>query len=387
MVGPTYGDIWRFMVPALVSALEEVHWKYKVTRNTVPVIEFAGQPVYIISAEHPDRFAGFEVGHIWVDEGARIQTSKEDPLRDAPLQIRSRLRHPKAKRLQLMVSTTPEGMDTWVQRDWFDKPLPNHRAYIGKTRDNTALRPEYLQAQLASLPAELVEQYLDGVAVSYTANRAHPTFRKAVHVESKQFDWLPGLPAHLGADYNVSPMCWIIGQQVGDCFHVLDEVVIPDFGQVDGAMHAAHAKGWSTETTPDGSKRNRVIVLHPDKSAKSRSTVGDPEFVVMTREAKALGWSYQGNANGVNPPITNRINLVSRMLLDATGRTRLFVHPRCVRLIEDLERTGRLANGGYDPGPEGKRGHILDGLGYTLWDLFPQNGGVNYAPNSVLSFA
>ncbi len=284
-----------------------------------------------------------------------------------------------------MVSTTPEGLDTWVQRDWFDKPLPGHRAYIGKTRDNTALRPEYLQAQLASLPAELVEQYLDGIAVSYVANRAHPFFRKDLHVESKTFDWIPGLPAHLGADYNVAPMCWMVGQQVGDAFYVLDEVVIPDFGQVDGAMHAANAKGWNVETTPDGSKRSRVVVMHPDKSAKSRSTVGDPEFYTMQQHAKALGWAYQGNSNGVNPPVTVRINLVSRMLLDAIGTTRLFIHPRCVRVIEDLERTGRLANGGYDPGADGKRGHILDALGYVLYDLFPMNGGVTYAPNSLLS--
>lgn len=354
-VAPTYGDLWRFVAPGLVSVCEEWQWPYELIRNIVPQIVIQDNPIYLISAEHPERFAGFEVGALWVDEGARIQSDRDNPLRDAPTQIRTRLRHPRARYLHGMVSTTPEGSDTWVQRDWFDRPLPQHRAYIGKTRDNAALRPEYLAAQMASLPAELVEQYLDGKAVSYVANRAHPTFAPATHV--REIPWNSALPLHLGADYNVSPMCWVAVQIDKEEVRVLDEVVLPDFGQVDGAMQAAHDQGWG----------KYFVRLHPDKSAKARSTVGDPEFTTMRNAATRLGWRFTGDANGANPPVDARINLLSRTLLDATGKRRLVVHPRCVRVIEDLQRTARATNG-YDPGAEGKRGHILDALGYVVWD-------------------
>jgi hypothetical protein len=363
-VAPTYGDLWRFVVPSITAACAELRWRCRPRRGEVPQLEVLGQPILLISAEHPERFAGFEVGALWVDEGARIQASADDPLRDAPTQIRSRLRHPKAKRLHGMVSTTPEGTDTWVQRDWFDKPLPKHRAYIGSTLHNAALPQEYVDSLKASLPAELVEQYLSGKAVSYVANRAHPTFSRVRHVPESGPEWVPGLPVHVGADYNVRPMAWVAIQVVGDEVRVLDEVYLEDFAQVDTAVHAAHAKGWARH----GAGGRGFVHFHPDKSAKARSTVGDPEFTVMANTARALGWSFTGDPFGVNPPVDARINLVSRYLLDATGKARLVVHPRCVHVIEDMERTARATNG-YDPGAEGKRGHILDALGYALWDI------------------
>ncbi len=362
MVAPTYGDLWRFMVPAIVNACADLAWPCKIVRGDFQHLVILGQVVFLISAEQPSRFAGFEVGHLWIDEGARIQTSVEDPLRDAPTQIRSRLRHPGARVLHGLVTTTPEGTDTWVQRDWFDKPLPHHRSYVGSTLLNASLPSAYVEALKASLPAELVEQYLAGTAVSYVANRAHPTFSRTRHV--REVPWTLGVPVDVGCDYNVSPMGWVAIQSVGDEVRVLDEVYLPDFAQVDTAVQTAHDKGWSKH----GHNGRGFVRFHPDKSAKARSTVGDPEFVVMAQTASRLGWNHSGDPYGVNPPVQARINLVSRLLLDATGRSRLVVNPRCVRTIEDLERTGRASNG-YDPGTEGKRGHLLDGLGYACWDL------------------
>jgi hypothetical protein len=128
------------------------------------------------------------------------------------------------------------------------------------------------------------------------------------------------------------------------------------------------------------------VVLHPDKSAKARNTVGDPEFTVMQQTARRLGWRYTGNANGANPPIGPRVNLASRMLKSAAGQVSLVIHPRCTTLIANLERTGRLSSGGYDPGASGKLGHILDALGYTLWDLFAPMREIGQLDNRLLNF-
>jgi phage terminase large subunit-like protein len=84
VVAPTYGDLLRFVLPGLVSACEACGLEYKLERSQLLQMHVLGQPIYAISAEHPERFAGFEVGHIWIDEGARIQASADDPLRDAP---------------------------------------------------------------------------------------------------------------------------------------------------------------------------------------------------------------------------------------------------------------------------------------------------------------
>ena len=365
-VAPTYGDLWRFVVPALVAACDELAWECTAHPSgrgmlKFPHLSIEGVPVLTLSAEDPERFAGFEVGHIWIDEGARLKESRDNPLRDAPTQIRSRLRHPKAKRLHLLTSTTPEGTDTWVHRDFIAKPLPLHRAHRGKTSANAALPPSYIESLKAALPAELATQYLDGEAIDYCADRAHPTFTVAKHVvPSSAVAWRRG-PVHVGADFNVSPLCWIAGQQQADgSFLVLDEVVCEDFGLVDTATRLAHDRGWGAWGP---------VHFHPDRSGHNRNRIGDPEVATIQATARALGWDFRCDSFGANPPVNPRINLVSRMLLDGAGAVRLRIADRCVRLVNELGHTGRKSSG-YDPGARGDRGHILDALGYLVWDLY-----------------
>lgn len=369
-VAPTYGDLHRFVIPALVAACREWRWPIKdESRGDVPRLIVGGFPIWLLSAENPERFAGFEVGHAWVDEGARIKTST-DPLRDAPTQIRSRIRAAAtgpAHRLHLLVTTTPEGMDTWVQRDFIDQP-GDRRHYRGLTAANPALPRDYIDRLMATFSADVARQYLEGLAVDVGGMRAHPGFLASANV--RDMLWDEAKPVHLGADYNVDPMCWCLAQHVGEELRVMDELIITGGTTVDVAMHEAQARGWG----------KRVVVMHPDKSSKARSTVGDPEFTVMQREARALSWRFSGSAGGVNPPVAARIANLSRLCLAADGRRRLVVHPRCKRIIEELERTQRLTSGGYDPGDDGSRGHILDALGYVAWDVarpYAQAGAVS----------
>lgn len=360
IVAPTYGDLERFVIPSLIGALQEWNWPYEDrSRSSVPQIIVGGYPIWSLSAEDPKRFAGFEVGHAWVDEAARIKTSP-DPLRDAPTQIRARLRGRSDSpwhRLHLLCTTTPEGLDTWVQRDFIDHPTPDRRYYRGLTTKNPALPPGYVASLMASFSADVAKQYLEGLAVDVGGSRAHPGFLALANV--REFNDAPGLPLHLGADYNVDPMGWVLGQYVDGEVRILDELFLTGGTTVDAAIYEAHAKGWG----------RAVVHLHPDKSSKARSTTGDSEFKVMRQTAQSLGWRYTGSASGANPPVAARIANLSRLCCAADGRRRLVVHPRCTRIIQELERTKLLTSGGYDPGDKGQFGHILDALGYLAWDV------------------
>lgn len=361
IVAPTGGDLFRFAVPEIISACNEWGWEFVLNPNGKgdrPYAHFIiwDQVIYLISAEDPKRFAGFEVGHIWVDEGSRCKQNHEDPLRDSPTQIGTRLRHPDAKILQAIISTTPEGTDTWVQDRWHDNPRPNHRSYRGSTLKNKNLPQGYIDDLKSSLPANLLDQYLHGIAADLTVGIAHPTFCQE---NIKEQDWL-NTTVHIGMDFNVSPLCWVAGQVIGDSLHIVDELFIEDFALVDDGMEAIKAKGWG----------DYPVEFHPDKASKQRSTTGDSEWLTIESKANEFGWDWNGYADGVNPPINQRINLFSRMICDALGKRRLTIHPRCERLIEDLKRTTRKKTGGYDPGSKGKRGHILDAASYMVWDTF-----------------
>jgi len=376
IVAPTLGDLWRFAVPEIKAACAEWGWDCTVYPKgrgeyQYPFMIIWGQIIYLISTEDPRRFSGFEVGHIWIDEAAKIKQNHIDPTRDAITQIRGRLRHKTAKVLHALCTTTPEGTETWIQDYFFDDVRDNHRKYIGDTEQNAALPQEFIDDLKSSLPGHLLDQYLKGIAASVIAGIAHPTFSRALHV-TERADWAKDpkgnklqVLTHIGQDYNVQPMFWVAIQQIGDVFNIVDEMYIPDYALVDNGMQQAHAQGWGE--TP--------VRFHPDKSSGNRKTTGDPEFTVVQKEARRLGWNFSGTAQGANPPVNSRLNLVSRLLLDGLGKTHLFVHPRCVHVIEDFERTTRKQSG-YESGAKGLRGHGLDGTGYTFWDVVAPQGHI-----------
>jgi hypothetical protein len=363
---PTYGDLWRFVVPAIVAACDEWSLPCQVHKSIPQHLSVAGEIIWLLSTEDPGRIAGYEVGASWIDEAARVHCDPSDPLKDAPLQIRARLRHPAAKRLHLLLTTTPEGPDTWVEEQMIRKPTPDRRAYYGSTLANPATPQVYKDQIQATLPAQLADQYLLGRAVRFCLDRAHPGFAPATHVRPQALD--PARPLHVGQDFNVSPLCWIATQELPDGrVAVVDELVIRDHAQVDQGIHHAHARGWGKAC---------LVVLHPDRSGNARHTVGDSEVRAARDAAAGLGWKVEvASATHANPLVVKRVNLVDRLIAPAAGAPRLVVDPRCVRLIEELQSTRRLKSGGYDPGRDGSRGHILDALGYALWDLCRPGSG------------
>jgi hypothetical protein len=380
VVAPTYQALFRFCVPELEAACKELRWPYKLYPKGRAGEQFAhamicGRPLLLVSSDAAQSIAGFQVGHIWIDEAARCQESEIDPTRDTALQCRGRLRHPAAKVRVLMASTTPEGMGTWVHRDFCgEEPKAGRRLYRGRTADNTALTADYTSMLLESMPAELAQQYLEGKPADYSSNRAHKVFDKALHVVTGA-PWRRG-PVYIGADFNVSPLCWVACQIVPEHARladgvtpdplagrlvVLDELVIDDWAQVDDAMQRCAAKGWG---------RWGPVHFCPDKSGNARNRVGDSEVLTAQASARQLGWDFRVNVGlGVNPPVNNRINLVSRLLRNGKGESVMRVSAGCLRLIDELASTGRKSNG-YDPGTKGDRGHILDALGYACWEIY-----------------
>lgn len=372
VLAPTYGDLFRVVVPELLNAAREANLRAKLWAaghgdHRYAHIDVLGRPIIICSADEPDRIAGWEAGHLWVDEGARIQTSAENPRRDAPVQMRARLRDKTARTLHGLVTTTPEGEETWVQRDWFKDPKDGHRHYIGSTRSNRALDPWYYEQLVSSIGKELLEQYLEGKAVNYIADRAHATFSEAFHVKHEPRD--ANLPAWVGMDFNVSPMCWALIQIKNNRLCVVDELVIEDNATVDRAIYTADDKGWGNFP---------MVNMCPDRSSRARSTTGPSEGRALRKAVDRFGWNVRWHTSGSNPNINASIDHLSTLIMAANGLVRVSVDPSCEWVINDFLKTSRGSNG-YDPGKKGKRGHMLDAVRYVAWDALRARNDVHGA--------
>lgn len=372
IIAPDHAHIGKVIIRTLQKVCKKLNWAF-TTRGGTTDMPFMhsivlGRPILLLSAEAPEKVAGFEVGSILVDEAARIR-EHDDPVRNIWLQIPGRLRCAKAKITQCILATTGEGTNSWVYKNIIKNPLPSSAYYIGKTNENPYLKAEDIQTMMASIPSVLREAYLNGQTVDFTDKPAHPDFSDE---NIKELPVQESWHFHLGADFNVDGMSWCLGQRLNTTgeigLYVSDEHIIEKDARIDKMVQSCHEKGWATK---------RHIVLHPDRSAKNRSTVGDPQFKVMWNSMRELQWEISGTSDGANPEVKSRIDLVNRMILSADGTRCLFVHPRCVNLIKLLKTAPRAEDGSYakkilDP-------HMLDALGYICWDLFkPTMGSINW---------
>lgn len=364
IIAPTNDDINRLCVPEMRRQCEflGIDMSYSGGNNDFKFqhILLFGRPIILISAETPERITGFNISTCWIEEGARIG-EHDDPTRNVWTQVPLRLRCPKAKVFQTFITSTPEGTLTYLYKQFFREKHPNHRLYIAKTTDNPFITPKYIEDLRLRYPPELIDQYINGIPVDYSASRAHPGFFEAncktidlTKSENQGGTW------HIGCDFNVNMMSWVLGYQIHGDLYIIDETIIEKDAQVDQMVHECHKKGWAN---------HRKIHLHVDKSSKSSRTTSDSEFKILWKTGRSLQWDMTGSAEGANPEVSSRINVFNSVICNALGQRRFFVDKeKCPTLIKFLYGHPRLPNGNYSKKPIDP--NILDAAGYMVWSLY-----------------
>ena len=111
----------------------------------------------------------------------------------------------------------------------------------------------------------------------------------------------------------------------------------------------------------------RRMVVYPDPTGHSRKTsapVGQTDFTILQQAGLEIA------TPGAPYATADKINTVNGLLCNAHGRRRLFIHPRCKRLIEGLERLP-YKEGTNVPDKALGIDHHPDALGYLIMMEFP----------------
>jgi len=107
-------------------------------------------------------------------------------------------------------------------------------------------------------------------------------------------------------------------------------------------------------------------------AGSARSTAGKSDYQIIReffRTEPRFRVSY--HVPSANPSIRDRVNAVNAMLCNSPGMRRLFIDPRCRRLIRDLERVVWKADGHGNVGAQLDKSdpeltHVSDALGYVV---------------------
>lgn len=303
--------------------------------------------ILLRSGEDPTKLKGTNIGCAYIDEPFMQDRAVLDALI-------ARCRHPQAMLREIGATGTPEQLN-WGH-DLCEGEL-GRKLGVGvvraSTRDNKALRPEYVDRMVAGYDEKMVRAFVDGQFVNLTEGMIYHRYDPSTVCLDTDPEWArhggSGQP-FAGIDFNVDPMALVRGYRQGDHLHIEDERELPNSGTPEAAREIK--RDWSD-----------VVEVYPDPTCRARKTSGvkgtdyqqlqDAGFDVL---APHRPWARRDRFASVN---------------ERMREGKLTIGPKCRKLRSALAKMSYA----LESKEEGKRlSHILDAFGYPVIYQFPVGG-------------
>lgn len=392
IIAPTYSQARDYDIPEMKTALSEAGldytWRAQDFEFHIHNFGTKDMPSRIIvrTADKPETITGWNAAGIWGDEAPRWKSSPDDPTRDPMTQLSGRLRHPVARFKQGLFTHTNEGVTTTVyQRFHYPDPMtgemrPDHAFYVGSSRENPRVA-DFVAAQEKLLSPELARQYIDGEAVDFRGSAVYPVFGRSRHVlEDLEFN--PSIPIGLALDFNISPgmhgeLCQY--DEARDEFVVIHELHGP---RMDVRGLVAMLRNIISEHSLAIGNGKTLDVFGDATGTSQTASTGESCYGVLAEALDAAGINFRARVPNHNPPVIDRVNAVNSALLDMTGKVHVRIHPRCVKLLEDLQRMRRNSKGEIDK-LDKILSHASDAFGYAVHYQRPAVVKTHYTPARI----
>ena len=176
------------------------------------------------------------------------------------------------------------------------------------------------------------------------------------------------VPICVGSDFNIDPMSWVLAHRIGERLEVFDEMIIRDCNTPRAlnelwARYGHHTGGWTFYGDASG------------RSRKTSATQSDYAHIWNDERFKKSLGGRTLHYPGDNPGLEDRFSATNARLCNAEGLRRLFVDPKCKRLIEDLE-TRSYKSGTREPADGKDQGHASDAMDYIVYRIWPMRFNV-----------
>lgn len=296
--------------------------------------------IIIYSGEHPERLKGPNLAAAGIDEPF-IQD------KEVFTQMIARVRHPRAVKLEINLTGTPEQLNWGYDLAEGDlKDQHDVGVVHASTRANLALDTAYVDRLEASLDDKAVAAYVNGEFTNLSKGLVFHAFDPGIHVKDMAAPddavWACGM------DFNVSPMAFVVFWHTKKHMHIVREYQIPNSDTQDACIVIR-------DDYPD------VVECYPDPSCRDRSTTspGGKTDAYYIRKA-----GFQLNAPGSHWPLRDSYNAVN----GAFKAGKLSISPTC----RDLKKFLLTYSWELQHKQSHKdMKHLLDSMRYPTTYLFP----------------
>jgi hypothetical protein len=332
------------------------HWlASEPTISDMTIRTIFGSELYIVGLDKPARIEGIQVDGGVVDERADQKPGVVGRT------LRPMLTHRKGWLWEIGVPKR-YGCGAKEFNAGFEAGLRGEAGMQSFTWPSWDILPEeeIKQAQLETDPKDFKEQY-GGEAIEaggtafYQFNREY-NLRPVTYKQDRV--------VVVGSDFNVDPMAWVLCHYVdtpyGQGLEVFDEIWLHNANtqRTLDTLHnrySSHAGGWEFIGDASG------------KARKTSASTTDYQQILNDKRFKGHSVRYPES----NPAVRDRLTTCNVLLRNAAGQVKLFIDPRCIHLIDDLEHRGLKPDGNPDDSSNDDMGHISDALGYIVYMKFP----------------
>ena len=339
-VAPTYKSAKEIAWQMLI---DQIPRKYisKTNESSLTIYLLNGSTISLKGAEKPDNLRGRSLDFVVLDEFADMRPQAWYEVLRPSLSDRGG---------SAVFIGTPKGRNHFY--DLYGKGLDGDEGwsshqYTTIEGGNVALSE--IESAKADLDERTFKQEYLATFVNYSGI-IYYGFKREESVKRHDGD---RSVIHVGMDFNLDPMSAVLMTRKGDTLHIFDEIVM--FGSNTDEMVAELRERYG----------NGTIVIYPDPASRQRKTsAGGRTDLSILQNA-----GFEVRVRNSHAAVRDRINAVNSRLLSNDGQRRLYVDPKCKKVIESLERhtykegTSQPEKDGFD--------HMNDALGYAVEYLFP----------------
>jgi hypothetical protein len=346
--GPLIRDIWQNDFDDFLEAYD-IPYTFRASPLPEYTLHLPGGDTKILcrSFENWSRIIGLNLAWVLADE---IDTVAPSIASKAFPKILGRLRAGNVR--QFGAASTPEGFRwMWNTFGSDDAQQRTDRKLIKmRTADNPHLPPDFIERLQANYDPQLLRAYLDGEFVNLTTGQVYDRFDRTKHVREDFAAIEDEETILVGIDFNVGNTNAALAIRRGRELFFFDEIA---------GAHDTDAIGQELRRRYPHAR----ILGYPDASGANRSTNSSRSDVAIL-----ASYDISNMSPKANPPIRDRVAALQAALENGKGETRLWVHPRCRKLIECLELQSYSERG--EPDKEAGYDHMNDAAGYLVHRVF-----------------
>ena len=372
-VAPTYKQAKRIAWKPL-KEMTKPYWASQPNETDLRIELTTGGTICLRGADNYDALRGDGLDFLILDEYASI--AKEA----WPEVLRPALADKMGKALFI---GTPHGYNHFYDLYQCAEDQPDWETFQYTTEEGGNVSVAEIESATHDLDELTFRQEFQASFENLTGGLVYYAFDRNRNVEPLRFN--PRLPLFWSLDFNIDPMCSVIGQREGDRVYILAELVLPD----SNTWRACEAfferlAAWKSYVAffPQ-------VKVYGDATGNGRHTNASRTDWELIREFFSRHpYKLDYRVPSSNPPVKDRVNCTNAMLRNQAGVRRIRIDPGCTQLIKDLERVHWRtdAHGNMLPDvdkSDPQRSHVSDALGYMIAYEFGMRGKFGEMPGLV----